>query len=176
MRSRDLTTLWTRTPPFTPADLYCSLRSASKQEIIKAYRKLAQQWHPDNFQSEAEKKEAEKKFIDIASAKEVLTDPGLDCIYISGILLTLFNKSDLTLSEQGGFRSCVIYFLGWKTKCLASPGFHPHAAGIANMWVGGVGRDLKLKWVESGKVSFESVLHKEGSALLMDAWTSLSNH
>lgn len=53
-----------------------SFRSANKQEIIKAYRKLAQQWHPDNFQSEAEKKEAEKKFIDIASAKEVLTDPG----------------------------------------------------------------------------------------------------
>lgn len=51
-------------------------RNANKQEIIKAYRKLAQQWHPDNFQSEAEKKEAEKKFIDIASAKEVLTDPG----------------------------------------------------------------------------------------------------
>uniref|UniRef100_A0A672ZKK7 DnaJ homolog subfamily C member 3-like n=1 Tax=Sphaeramia orbicularis TaxID=375764 RepID=A0A672ZKK7_9TELE len=50
-------------------------RNANKQEIIKAYRKLAQQWHPDNFQSEAEKKEAEKKFIDIASAKEVLTDP-----------------------------------------------------------------------------------------------------
>lgn len=55
---------------------FVSLRSANKQEIIKAYRKLAQQWHPDNFQSETEKKEAEKKFIDIASAKEVLTDPG----------------------------------------------------------------------------------------------------
>ncbi|KAJ8281964.1 hypothetical protein COCON_G00044830 [Conger conger] len=50
-------------------------RNANKQEVIKAYRKLAQQWHPDNFQSESEKKEAEKKFIDIASAKEVLTDP-----------------------------------------------------------------------------------------------------
>ncbi|XP_030057231.1 dnaJ homolog subfamily C member 3 [Microcaecilia unicolor] len=50
-------------------------RNAQKQEIIKAYRKLAQQWHPDNFQDEVEKKEAEKKFIDIASAKEVLTDP-----------------------------------------------------------------------------------------------------
>uniref|UniRef100_A0A8C2X631 DnaJ homolog subfamily C member 3 n=1 Tax=Cyclopterus lumpus TaxID=8103 RepID=A0A8C2X631_CYCLU len=50
-------------------------RGANKQEIIKAYRKLAQQWHPDNFQSESEKKEAEKKFIDIASAKEVLIDP-----------------------------------------------------------------------------------------------------
>ncbi|XP_064184934.1 dnaJ homolog subfamily C member 3b [Anguilla rostrata] len=49
-------------------------RNANKQEIIKAYRKLAQQWHPDNFQSESEKKEAEKRFIDIASAKEVLTD------------------------------------------------------------------------------------------------------
>ncbi|XP_053311339.1 dnaJ homolog subfamily C member 3 [Spea bombifrons] len=50
-------------------------RNAKKQEIIKAYRKLAQQWHPDNFQNEEEKKKAEKKFIDIASAKEVLTDP-----------------------------------------------------------------------------------------------------
>uniref|UniRef100_A0A8C7F3Z1 DnaJ (Hsp40) homolog, subfamily C, member 3b n=1 Tax=Oncorhynchus kisutch TaxID=8019 RepID=A0A8C7F3Z1_ONCKI len=50
-------------------------RSANKQEIIKAYRKLAQQWHPDNFREEAKKKEAEKRFIDIASAKEVLTDP-----------------------------------------------------------------------------------------------------
>ncbi|XP_042328965.1 dnaJ homolog subfamily C member 3-like [Sceloporus undulatus] len=49
-------------------------RNANKQEIIKAYRKLAQQWHPDNFQSEDEKKRAEKKFIDIAAAKEVLTD------------------------------------------------------------------------------------------------------
>ncbi|XP_029310656.1 dnaJ homolog subfamily C member 3b [Cottoperca gobio] len=50
-------------------------RTANKQEVIKAYRKLALQWHPDNFQLETEKKEAEKKFIDIASAKEVLTDP-----------------------------------------------------------------------------------------------------
>ncbi|MEQ2167944.1 hypothetical protein GOODEAATRI_009258 [Goodea atripinnis] len=55
-------------------------RNANKQEIIKAYRKLAQQWHPDNFQSEADKKEAEKKFIDIASAKEVLTDPGQELV------------------------------------------------------------------------------------------------
>uniref|UniRef100_A0AAR2KVZ3 DnaJ (Hsp40) homolog, subfamily C, member 3b n=1 Tax=Pygocentrus nattereri TaxID=42514 RepID=A0AAR2KVZ3_PYGNA len=59
-------------------------RSANKQEIIKAYRKLAQQWHPDNFQSETEKKEAEKKFIDIASAKEVLTDPEMRQKFDSG--------------------------------------------------------------------------------------------
>lgn len=49
-------------------------RNANKQEIIKAYRKAAQKWHPDNFRDE-EKKVAEKKFIDIAAAKEVLTDP-----------------------------------------------------------------------------------------------------
>jgi len=49
-------------------------RNANKREIVKAYRKAAQQWHPDNFQGD-EKKAAEKKFIDIAAAKEVLTDP-----------------------------------------------------------------------------------------------------
>lgn len=49
-------------------------RTAGKREILKAYRKLAQKWHPDNFQGD-EKAGAEKKFIDIAAAKEVLTDP-----------------------------------------------------------------------------------------------------
>ncbi len=32
-------------------------------------------WHPDKFEGEEEKKKAEKKFMDIASAKEVLSDP-----------------------------------------------------------------------------------------------------
>lgn len=50
-------------------------RTAAKRDILKAYRKLAQKWHPDNFQDADEKKKAEKKFMDIASAKEVLTDP-----------------------------------------------------------------------------------------------------
>lgn len=67
-------------------------RNANKQEIIKAYRKLAQQWHPDNFQSETEKKEAEKKFIDIASAKEVLTDPGLMLNNTHFVLGVFFSK------------------------------------------------------------------------------------
>ena len=49
-------------------------RNANKREITKAYRKKAQKWHPDNFQDEKEKKKAEKKFIDIAAAKEVLSD------------------------------------------------------------------------------------------------------
>lgn len=47
-------------------------RTATKREIVKAYRKMAQKWHPDNYQSDEKmKKIAEKKFIDIAAAKEV---------------------------------------------------------------------------------------------------------
>lgn len=68
------------------------LRNAKKQEIIKAYRKLALQWHPDNFQNEEEKKKAEKKFIDIAAAKEVLSDPGK-------VLLDLNVSSSLKMAE-----------------------------------------------------------------------------
>lgn len=49
-------------------------RSADKAAILKAYRKLANVWHPDKFQGD-EKENAQKKFIDIAAAKEVLTDP-----------------------------------------------------------------------------------------------------
>ena len=52
------------------------LRNARKKEIVKAYRKAAQIWHPDKFESEEEKKKAEKVFMDIAAAKEVLTNPG----------------------------------------------------------------------------------------------------
>lgn len=49
-------------------------RNARNKDIIKAYRKLAKQWHPDNFSDEKEKQNAQKRFIDIAAAKEVLTD------------------------------------------------------------------------------------------------------
>jgi len=52
-------------------------RNANKRDIMKAYRKLAAQWHPDNFAEDDDKKRAEAKFINIAAAKEVLTDPGM---------------------------------------------------------------------------------------------------
>jgi DnaJ family protein C protein 3 len=48
-------------------------RNSDKREIVRAYRKLAAKWHPDNFHGD-EKVKAEKMFIDIAAAKEVLTD------------------------------------------------------------------------------------------------------
>jgi len=49
-------------------------RTANKPEILRAYRKLAIKWHPDKYEGD-DKKKAEKMFIDIAAAKEVLTDP-----------------------------------------------------------------------------------------------------
>lgn len=52
---------------------------------------MAQKWHPDQFQGE-EKKMAEKKFIDIAAAKEVLTDPGLFCDRKKSSIIFHFNK------------------------------------------------------------------------------------
>ena len=50
-------------------------RTANKPEVLRAYRKLAIKWHPDKYEGE-DKKKAEKMFIDIAAAKEVLTDAG----------------------------------------------------------------------------------------------------
>nr|XP_039250330.1 dnaJ homolog subfamily C member 3-like [Styela clava] len=60
-------------------------RNARKREIEKAYRNLARQWHPDNFKTEEEKKSAESKFIDLAAAKEVLTDPEKRRKFDSGV-------------------------------------------------------------------------------------------
>jgi len=50
-------------------------RDCNKKQISKAYRNLAMIHHPDKFPGEEEKKAAEVKFMDIAAAKEVLSDP-----------------------------------------------------------------------------------------------------
>ncbi len=51
-------------------------KNATADEIKKAYRKLAIQYHPDRQadKSESEKKAAEEKFIEAAEAYEVLSD------------------------------------------------------------------------------------------------------
>lgn len=49
-------------------------RTASKEEIIKSYRRLAMKWHPDRHLDLAKKEEAEKKFKEIQKAVSTLTD------------------------------------------------------------------------------------------------------
>ena len=48
-------------------------RTASEDEIKKAYRKLALKWHPDRHPAEGKAK-AEEKFKQISEAYEVLSD------------------------------------------------------------------------------------------------------
>src|SRR5215207_11433536 len=57
------------------ADFYGTLgveRTASDDDIKKAYRKLAMQYHPDR---NGGAKEAEEKFKDVTEAYDVLRDP-----------------------------------------------------------------------------------------------------
>jgi len=61
----------------TPRDYYHILgvpRTASADDIKKAFRRLARQYHPD-LHAGAKKAEMEKKFKELNEAQEVLTDP-----------------------------------------------------------------------------------------------------
>uniref|UniRef100_A0A4X1UT87 DnaJ homolog subfamily C member 3 n=1 Tax=Sus scrofa TaxID=9823 RepID=A0A4X1UT87_PIG len=93
-------------------------RNAKKQEIIKAYRKLALQWHPDNFQNEEEKKKAEKKFIDIAAAKEVLSDPEMRKKFDDG-------EDPLDAESQQGGGGGSPFHRSWNSW----QGFNPFSSG-----------------------------------------------
>ncbi len=63
-------------------DYYSTLgisKSATADEIKKAYRKLALEWHPDKHQSD--KEIAEKKFKEINEAYQVLSNPSKKATY-----------------------------------------------------------------------------------------------
>jgi DnaJ family protein A protein 2 len=80
-------------------DLYEILgvsRTASQDEIKKAYRKKAFEWHPDKHEGE-KREEAQEKFKDIAHAFEVLSEPRTRDIY------DRFGEEGLKGGGMGGF-------------------------------------------------------------------------
>lgn len=52
-------------------------RDADTREIKRAYRKKAQEWHPDKYNGDLSKEEVEKKMAEINQAYEVLSDAGM---------------------------------------------------------------------------------------------------
>ncbi|KAI8576171.1 hypothetical protein K450DRAFT_257968 [Umbelopsis ramanniana AG] len=81
-------------------DYYKILRvakDADKREIKKAYRKLAQEWHPDKYSGELGPEAVEAKMAEINQAYEVLYDDDLRQKYDSGQ-----DPYDPTGGQQGG--------------------------------------------------------------------------
>lgn len=91
-------------------------RNANKKEIKSAYKKLAIQYHPDRCGKESSatteewsKEKCEQEFINIADAKEVLTDPEMRKLYDQGVdPMDPESKQDHDRSRHpfggGGFR------------------------------------------------------------------------
>ena len=59
-------------------------RSATTREIKKAYRKLAQQWHPDKYKGELSAEKVQQKMSEINTAYEVLGNDELRARYDEG--------------------------------------------------------------------------------------------
>ncbi|KAI9482195.1 hypothetical protein LPJ55_001152 [Coemansia sp. RSA 990] len=59
-------------------------RDATQAEVKKAFRKMAQKWHPDRYRGDLAKEEVESKMADINQAYEVLMDEEKRASYDQG--------------------------------------------------------------------------------------------
>lgn len=100
-------------------------KGAKDDEVKKAYRKLARQWHPDQ---NAGNKDAEEKFKDIQEAYAILSDPAQRKAYDSGGFSNLFGGAGGNGPFAGGARNVRFEDLG---DILGGMG------GLGNMFGGG---------------------------------------
>src|ERR671938_2062222 len=75
-------------------------KKASDEEIKKAYRKLARQYHPDR---NAGDKAAEERFKEIQQANAILSDPEKRKQYDSGGGIFGFDPGSFRTGAPGGF-------------------------------------------------------------------------
>lgn len=118
-------------------------RSASQEEIKKAYRKLAVKYHPDK---NPDNPDAEKKFKECAEAYEVLRDPEKRQRY------DRFGHEGMRSSDFGGFRDVDDIFSafgdifgGGFGGSIFEEVFSGGRGGRSRSYTGTAGSDLKIR-------------------------------
>ncbi|KAJ8983813.1 hypothetical protein NQ317_008939 [Molorchus minor] len=81
-------------------------RKASQQEIRKAYKQLAKEWHPDK----SDHPDAERRFVDIKQAYELLSDPDRR--------KRQYDKIIVPKSEKIPY--LIFFYTDWCFQCLQS--------------------------------------------------------
>jgi len=104
-------------------------RNASLEEIKKAYRKLALEWHPDRNKSS----QAEERFKEINEAYEVLSDPGKKAAYDQ------FGHAAFSPGSMGGFEG----FPGGFTRTYKKGPFTYTYTTFGGSPLGGFGFDFE---------------------------------
>lgn len=88
-------------------------KTADKDEIKRAYRRAARQWHPDMHQDPQDKATAQEMFMNVQKAYEVLSDDTRRKKYIAALALEEMSntqnahkaRSQAALTNKFGYRS-----------------------------------------------------------------------
>ncbi len=89
-------------------------RNADTEEITAAFKKLVRDLHPDRYNTEEEKKEAEKKFKEITRAFNILKDPEKRREYDKQLQKSSFGggrkTADSAVSSDDLFKKAVVFY------------------------------------------------------------------